>query len=216
MTFDIAVIPAERATTLAAARKIADALELNPIPTIEPSSALREFVDELNCLHGPDAGGLLATPAVAQAAGVLVPARWRTAQKCLRTIVAMTANRDLAVVDSWTDRLYNPRRGVAVSEFRPGGMSDVCPYITRDLLADFLSRLPDPGNPFLVLRRGDTGMQCYLGTDHRFDVEFLDNNEEGNLRMNTDNRSLVCELMWAWATDDISWRSAVTWEPFSL
>lgn len=128
---------------------------------------------------------------------------------CLRALLALTADRDLAVLDVATRRFYNPR-GAARVPLTTGDIT--LPYLTETLLDEILQTPPDPRDPALKVTRAP---MCHIRArrlpEGIFELEHR--NLDEFFQLYTDDATLVRRTLWAWATGDPWWQQAIAWQP---
>ncbi len=143
------------------------------------------------------------------ARGALLEATVRDRFDCLRALLALTADRDLAVLDVATRRLYNPR-GATRIQVTTGNIT--LPYLTESILDEILETPPDPRDPALQVTRAP---MCHIRArrlpDEIFELEHRD--LDAFFRLYTDNAPLVRKTIWAWAIRDPWWQQAIAWQP---
>ena len=83
------------------------------------------------------------------------------------------------------------------------------PYATMQLLADVTRNpaWPDPQAPFVILGRDDDTedkhyIQAYQGTAGTYVSQYRAGSEDRHFGVETFDRRLVFEAMWAWVVDD--------------
>lgn len=129
----------------------------------------------------------------------------------LEALLILAKDHDLAVHDIEIDRLYDPTGCVEVDVLLPGVR---IPFLTRALLADLVlhPEWPDPEAPYFIIDRADQDyIQGWLGDDGMYQLEYREDGPESHFMVHTDDAELVIRTMWAWATRDDSWRTAVDW-----
>lgn len=144
-----------------------------------------------------------------EARGALLDATVQDRFDCLRALLALTADRDLAVLDVATRRLYNPR-GATRIQVTTGKIT--LPYLTESILDEILETPPDPRDPALQVTRAP---MCHIRArrlpDEIFELEHRD--IDAFFRLYTDNAPLVRKTIWAWAIRDPWWQQAIAWQP---
>lgn len=142
------------------------------------------------------------------ARGALLEATVDDRFDCLRALLALTADRDLGVLDVATKRLYNPR-GAARVRVTMGNIT--LPYLTETMLDEILESLPDPRDPALEVTRAP---MCHIRSrrlpEEIFELEHR--NLDEFYRLYTDDTTLVRKTLWAWATGDPWWHQAIAWQ----
>jgi hypothetical protein len=129
----------------------------------------------------------------------------------LEALLILAKDHDLAVYDIELHRLYDPTGSVDVDVLLPGVR---IPFLTRDLLKELAVHpaWPDPEAPYMIVERSDQDfIQAWLGDDGIYQFEYREGGPESHFVVRTDDANLVVSTMWAWATHDESWRTAVDW-----
>ncbi|MGV9637180.1 hypothetical protein ACWDO0_23690 [Nocardia rhamnosiphila] len=144
-----------------------------------------------------------------EARGALLEATVDDRFDCLRALLALTADRDLAVLDVATRRFYNPRGAarvpVTAGDFR-------LPYLTESILDEILETPPDPRDPALkVIRAPMCHIRARRLPEEIFELEHRD--LDAFFQLYTDDAILVRKTIWAWATGDPWWQQAIAWQP---
>lgn len=144
-----------------------------------------------------------------EARGALLEATVSDRFDCLRALLALTADRDLAVLDVATRRLYNPRGATRIL-VTAGNIT--LPYLTESILDEILETPPDPRDPaFEVTRAPMCHIRARRLPEDIFELEHRDLDEF--FRLYTDDAILVRKTIWAWATRDPWWQQAIAWQP---
>lgn len=141
--------------------------------------------------------------------GVVLHASETQRMSCLSAVLTLTAERDLAVLDVGSRRLYNPRRRARLPVTAG---ANTLPYLTEAILDELLSAPPDPADPTLTVTRTPTR---YIRTRQLPEaVHELEHRHGGaHFRLLTDNPGLVRQTIWSWAVDDPWWQEAIAWQP---
>lgn len=212
MSCDFAVFAADIASDRASALAFYQAMCAENVG--EPSPAVREVVTVLNRDYGVDRDdGFLSIDAVGDARGAVVCTRWPTAAANLRTLLELTKDRDLALFDPQSGRLYNPRGKVDVNVTVGDGTTS--PYLTEALLTDLLER-PDPTNPYLIVERAENVyIQTYM-QDGAYDLEHRAGGPDRHFHVRTADRNLVHYIIGAWTTGDSRWETAAPWSRLAM
>lgn len=128
---------------------------------------------------------------------------------CLRALLALTADRDLAVLDIATRRFYTPR-GATRIQVTTGDIT--LPYLTESILDEILETPPDPSDPGLQVTRAPMcHIRARLLPDEVFELEHRD--LDAFFRLYTDSATLVRKIVWTWAVRDPWWQEAIAWQP---
>ena len=145
------------------------------------------------------------------ARGALLEATVDDRFDCLRALLSLTADRDLAVLDIATHRLYSPRNAVRM----PVTTGNIrLPYLTETILQELLETPPDPRATALKVARAPMcHIRARLLSDGIYELEHRNLDEFFTLY--TDNAALVRKTIWAWATDDPWWQQAIAWQPIA-
>lgn len=130
----------------------------------------------------------------------------------LAALLMLAKDHDLAVYDIELKRLYDPVGAVDVDVLLPGVR---IPFLTRELLVDLVLHpgWPAPEAPYLIVERAEQDfIQAWLGDHGLYQLEYREGGPESHFVVHTDDPELVVCTMWAWATRDESWRTAVDWQ----
>jgi hypothetical protein len=173
----------------------------------EPLTDTRELLDELS--ETVSASFVIARPADSR--GVVI-ATHRPEDGLLRHLLLSTMERGLTVYDLELFRLYDPLERIEVDVSLPGELT--LPYVTPALLRDLVMRptWPEPDEPYFIVTRGDeVFIQTYRDDDGHYQLEHRDGGADAHFAFRTPDSGLVADVMWAWATRDPRWRTAVEW-----
>ncbi|MFD0364946.1 hypothetical protein ACFQZZ_26210 [Nocardia sp. GCM10030253] len=169
-----------------------------------------DLVDEINRNGG--AVGFVA--AVADSRGAVLRTWGPGRDQHLLTVLKLTKDRDLAVLDAQTGHLYDPRGRVDVHVTVGDGRS--LPYLTTALLADLVVGAADPDDPFLVVARDD---ETYIQTrrcDAVYEIEHRAGSASEHFRAYAMLHTVVRDVIWAWTCGDPSWTATVQWRRVDL
>ncbi|WP_406232681.1 hypothetical protein [Nocardia sp. NBC_01009] len=164
-----------------------------------------EFVAEANGRSSAD--DLVVT--IADSRGAVLRATGPGRNRHLHTVLELTKDRDLAVLDVQTGHLYDPRGHVDVLVTVGDGRT--LPYLTAPLLEDLVVAGTDPDDPFLVVARDDDN---YIGArryEWVYELEHRAGSEAEHFRVYTTMHTVVRSVLWAWACGDPSWSIALPW-----
>lgn len=203
MDFRFALIPAGSADSAARAHEIADAMLR--APECAPLPAIAEVLGALDA--SPVGHYILACRNVSH--GALLEAPYPESG-VLEALLILSKDHGLAVYDIELRRLYDPADCVEVDVMLPGVR---IPFLTRDLLADLVARpgWPEPEAPYLIVERAEQDfIQAWLD-DGVYQFEYREDGPESHFEVRTGDGALVVDVMWAWAIEDPSWRTAVDW-----
>ncbi|MFI5715649.1 hypothetical protein [Nocardia sp. NPDC051750] len=175
--------------------------------TAEPSPPVQSVAVVCTLIHRSGTG--LRVYHRPDARGALLEATVRDRFDCLRALLALTADRDLAILDVATRRLYNPR-GATRIKVTTGNFT--LPYLTESILDEILETPPDPRDPALQVTRAP---MCHIRArrlpEDIFELEHRD--LDAFFQLYTDNATLVRKTIWAWAIRDPWWQQAIAWQP---
>jgi hypothetical protein len=160
------------------------------------------MIADLSAQHG--AAITIARPADASGAVITVDC---SQTEALIALFEATKKYSVAAYDTGLKRLYNPRGSTAVQLILGGEV--LVPYATMQLLADVTRNpaWPNPASPFVILGRDDDPednyyIQSYREIDGSYVLEYRDGSEERHFGVETFDRRLVLEALWAWVVDD--------------
>ena len=135
----------------------------------------------------------------------------------LQELLSLTKDRGVAVYDREFQRLYDPRGSIAVEVILPGDVR--LPYLSRSLLESLIDQpyWPYPESPYFIVARAEQiFIQAYRHEDGTFQLEHRDGGPGAHFEFQTRDQTVVADLMWAWATANPSWRTAVAWSYLDL
>lgn len=125
---------------------------------------------------------------------------------------------EVATYDTTLQRLYVAKESVPVRALLGGRVA--VPYVTPKLLEEFMRTptWPDPDAPFFIIERDDDHYaQVYCHDDGSFDLEYRDGSPQQHFSVETSDRRLVTDALWAWALqDDDRLHNLVPWVRLSL
>jgi hypothetical protein len=205
-----AIFPAASVATIDQANELIHAMGAHSDG--EPPTAIGELLDELD--ENAESTFSLTRPADSQ--GVII-ATHRPQDGPLRYLLMSTMVSGLAVYDIELFRLYDPSGRVDVDVSFAGDLT--LPYLTPALLRDFVMRptWPEPEYPYFIVSRGDGAfIQTFRYEDGKYQLEHRDGGPDAHFAFSTADSGLVADVMWAWATEDASWRTAVPWHQLEL
>ncbi|CAN5203068.1 hypothetical protein BH11ACT2_BH11ACT2_00790 [soil metagenome] len=137
-----------------------------------------------------------------------VAASWDFVPQALATILELTFDRGLAVLDPQSRILFDPTDSIWVQVTTDGAMSS--PYLSRGLLDQFVN-LAAAKNGFIVISEEDEYVYAQTRyTDGTFEVEHR-GGEDAHFASTTTDAALVAEILWSWVSDGEEWRTALPW-----
>ncbi|WP_433713529.1 hypothetical protein ACQP2U_04445 [Nocardia sp. CA-084685] len=204
VTCEFAVVPANAVDTAL------DVLEqYQQMCTAPDNSATPPAVDDLITEINRNGGAVGFIAAVADSRGAVLRTWGPNRGQHLFAVLKLTKDRDLAVLDVETGHLYDPRGHLDVHVTVGDGRS--LPYLTRELLDDFVVAAADPDDPFLVVARAE---ETYIRTRRHewvYEIEHRAGSASEHFRVYTLRHKVVRDVIWAWAGGDPSWTAAVRW-----
>jgi hypothetical protein len=142
--------------------------------------------------------------------GAVLRACWPLPGHVLQTILELTKDRALAVLDVPTRRLYDPRGKVDV--LVTVGVNAWSPYLTRPLLADLLAR-PDPRAPYVGLERAEHDfIEAYQSAGGQYDLQYRSGGPDRHFYAVTGESRVIPDVLWSWATNSRRWMTAIPWQ----
>jgi hypothetical protein len=206
MSHRFAIFPAGSVDTIDQAGELVDAMARGGVG--EPLPSVRELIDEMS--QTAATSFVISSPVDGR--GVVI-ATHRPEDGLLHHLLLATKARGLAVFDVELLRLYDPLGCVDVEVSLPGGLT--LPYVTPLLLSNLvmLATWPLPEEPYFIVTRGDDDyVQTYRDDDGSYQLEYRDGGPDAHFAFRTQKGGLVADVMWAWATRDPRWRTAVAWD----
>lgn len=211
MSYLFALIPAGSADSTAQAIDMVDEIGSGPRSEV-PESICAVLTD----LAASDAAVFSVGGLPADARGAVI-ATHDPELGALQELLSVTKDRGVAVYDWEFQRLYDPRGSIAIDVILPGDVR--LPYLSRSLLESLLDQpyWPLPGSPYFIVGRGEQiFIQAYRHEDGTFQLEHRDGGPDAHFEFQTRDQAVVAELMWAWATANPNWRTAVAWSFLDL
>jgi hypothetical protein len=169
------------------------------------SPVVGDFVAAVNSHNNGD--DLVVT--IADSRGAVLRVEGPGRNRHLHTVLELSKQRDLVVLDVQTGHLYDPRGHVDAMVTVGDGRT--LPYLTAALVEDFVVAGTDPDDPFLVVARDD---DTYIGARRHewvYELEHRAGSTAEHFRVYTTMHTVVRAVIWAWATGDPSWSVALPW-----
>ncbi|MEU6191515.1 hypothetical protein [Nocardia sp. NPDC047038] len=204
VTCEFGVIPVGDIGTAFAASEWHQQMCTGPDDTSAPPT-IRDLVAEIE--RGGAAVGFDAV--VADSRGAVLRTWGPGRGQQLYTVLDLTKDRDLAVLDVENGQLYDPRGHADVRVTVGDGRR--LPYLTAPLLEDFMVATADPDDPFLLVARADETYIRMRRHEWMYEMEYRAGSATENFRFYTVLYSVVRDVIWEWACGDPSWKVAVQW-----
>ncbi|MFD0363859.1 hypothetical protein ACFQZZ_20610 [Nocardia sp. GCM10030253] len=169
------------------------------------SPTVCDFVAEAN--RHSSADDLVVT--IADSRGAVLRAKGPGRNRHLYTVLQLTKDRDLTVLDVQTGHLYDPRGHIDVVVTIGDGRR--LPYLTAALLEDLVVAGTDPDDPFLVVSRDN---DTYIGARRHewvYELEYRAGSTTEHFRVYTTMHTVVRAVLWAWACGEPWWSVALPW-----
>jgi hypothetical protein len=118
------------------------------------------------------------------------------------TVLELTKDKGLAVLDVQTRRLFDPRGGIPLTVTLGDGTP--VPYLSPSLLADLIAR-PHPRYPFFVVKRVEQQfIQAFIQANGLpANLEHRAGSAEHHYQAQASDRDVVRDVVWALAADEI-------------
>ncbi|MGW4242334.1 hypothetical protein [Nocardia sp. NPDC004722] len=122
--------------------------------------------------------------------------------------------RGYAVWDPQLAWLSDPAESVTAAVTH-GGAGEF-PYLTRQLVDEWIPDLGQPG-PYLIVETGDqVYIQTYRHPDGHYDLEYRDGSADKHFAATATDPRIVADLIWGWATGDRSGFTALEWQQLTF
>ena len=195
MSLDYAVIPA-RFPTVSQALRICDAMNGDAIG--DPPAEICDLIDELDHMNaiGEDHGFLSMWPVDASALGAILCTRYAESARTLHTLLDMTKERNLALVDLQLRQVFDPRGRVDVDVSVANGTR--LPYLSKQIVRDVMDRQDVYGDYIIVERAESIFIQALYARGAQCCIEYRAGGPDRHFRTVTPDRTLVPRLIWAW------------------
>lgn len=171
MTRDLLILPAGSAESQTAAaelyRRMNDSV-VQPDGSHSEAARVIEVVDRLNLEVGTGDDGFLAVAVEPDGRGAVVCIREPLLDEALLVVLEETMDKDLAVYDVTTDRLYDPRARVPVRVTVGDGTT--LPYLTEALTRELLDT-GDSRGAYLIAQHPGRYLHAVRGAAGRYDLE---------------------------------------------
>jgi hypothetical protein len=164
-------------------------------PGGDPPAAVVDLIDELDRRDAIGDDGFLSTwPVDANARGaVLCTRRWNDTT---HTMLELTKDRGLAVVDLQIRHLFDPRGRFEVHVAT--GNSTTLPYLTERVLHDVMARQDWFGDHVVIKRDEQLYAQAAYPLGADCIVEYRDGGPDRHYRTTTSDRATVAQMLWGW------------------
>lgn len=195
VSIDFAVIPAAFGT-VDEALKACDAMYADPGG--DPPSGVAELIEELDRIDaiGEESGFLSMWPVDSSALGAILCTRWPLWDRTIYTLLQMTKDRGLAMVDLQRRHVFDPRGHVDIEVTIANGTR--LPYLTEQIVRDVMADQDYYGDYIVVERDEDTYVQSLYKHGEKCQVEYRAGGPDRHFQTLTTDRSLVPRLISAW------------------
>jgi hypothetical protein len=195
VSVDFAVIHTQFGTVDDALRT-GDVMDDNPGG--DPPAAVVDFIEELDRVDAIDEeyGFLSMWPVGSSALGAILCTRSSEWARTIYTLLEMTKDRGLALVDLQRLQVFDPRGRVDVEVAIANGTR--LPYLTEDLVRDVLADQDFYGDYIIVKRAEDNFIQSLYERGEQCQVEYRAGDPHHQFQTLTTDRTLVPRLIWAW------------------
>lgn len=195
MSMDFAVVTTAAFDTASEARRISSLLDGEPGG--HPPTAVLELLDDLDRIDAMgEAGFLSIDPDVPNRDGLVLCTRWSTWLTTVHTLLNLTKDRGLAVVDMQRDVVFDPRGRVDVHVEMANRAT--FPYLTRSLIADLMDRQDHYGDHMVIERADQHFIQALYRPGRECVIEYRDGGPEHHFRTHVPDRTVTADLLWAW------------------
>lgn len=215
MSIDFAIIPANF-TTIDEALRACDAMR--DYQAGDPPDAVARLIAELDRIGADDedTGFLSDWPISGCPLGVVLCTRWPKWDHTIYTLLEMTKDHDLAMVDLQLRQVFDPRGRVDVTVTIANGTK--LPYLTESIVRDVMARQQHYGDYLIADAAEDTYMQALFEDGQPCQIEYRAGNANRHYQAMVDDRELVPQLFAAWLRDGPSAQlvRAQTWSRLEL
>jgi hypothetical protein len=198
VTMDFAVMPADF-DTVDEALHACDVM--NRDPGGDPPAEVVEFIEELDRIDaiGEDSGFLSMWPVDSSALGAILCTRWPQWDRTIYTLLELTKDRGLAMVDLQRLQVFDPRGRVDIQVTIANGTR--LPYLTEQIVYDVMADQDYYGDHIVAERAQDTYVQSLYRHGADCQVEYRAGGPDRHFQTLTTDRSLVPRLIAAWLQD---------------
>lgn len=196
MSLDFAVIGVDFHTAEEALQRC-DALYDEPGDPPAAVAGLLEDLDRIDAFG--DDGFLSIWPADTGAHGVVLCTRWPQWDRSIHTLLGLTRDRGLAMVDVQQRQVFDPRGAATVDAVTANRTR--LPYLTESIVRDVMDRQAHYGDHLVVETAPDTYIQSLYLSGVDCEVEYRDGSADRHFQTRTADRSLVPRLIAAWLRD---------------
>jgi hypothetical protein len=195
VSLDFAVIAAEF-DTVDEALKACDAMRDDPGG--DPPGGVVELIEDLDRIDaiGEESGFLSMWPVDSSALGAILCTRWSRWDSTIYTLLEMTKDRGLAVVDLPRRQVLDPRGRVDIEVSIANGTR--LPYLTEQIVHDVMADQDYYGDHIVVQRAEDTYIQSLYQQGADCQVTYRAGGPDQHFQTLTTDRSLVPRLISAW------------------
>jgi acetolactate synthase regulatory subunit len=171
VSLDYAIIAAQFHTVEEALRRCES---MHNAPEGDPPPAVSDLVEELDRIDAisEESGFLAMWPVDSSALGAIVCTRTDQWPRTIRTVLDMTKDRGLAVVDLQMRQVFDPRGRIDAHATAANGIT--LPYLTEQILRDVMARQHHYGDHIVVERSDGHYIQALYQVGRCNAVEYRD------------------------------------------
>lgn len=198
VSIDFAVVPAVFDST-DEALKTCDAMYDDPDGA--PPTAVIELIEELDRIDamGEEKGFLSMWPVDSSTLGAILCTRWPEWTRTIYTLLQLTKDRGLALVDLQRQQVFDPRGHVDVEVTIANGTR--LPYLSEQILVDVMADQEYYGNYIIAESAENTYVQALYKPGEQCQVEYRDGGADRHFQTLTTDRALVPRLISSWLKD---------------
>jgi hypothetical protein len=195
VSLDYAVIPA-RFSTVDEALRTCEAMYGPPMG--DPPAEVLDLIEELDPIDAIDErhGFLSMWPVDASALGAILCTSYHEWARTTYTLLDMTKDRGLALVDLQLRQVFDPRGRVDADVNTANGTR--LPYLTEEIARDVMDGQDRYGDFMIVKRAEGTFIQALYERGAQCCIEYRAGGPDRHFRTLIPDRTLVPRLIWAW------------------
>lgn len=198
MSIDFAIIPASF-TTVDKALQACDAMQIDQLG--DPPAAVAWLIAELDRIGADDeeTGFLSLWPVSGCPLGIVLCTRWPKWDHTIYTLLDLTKDRGLAMVDLQLRQVLDPRGRVDATVTIANGTK--LPYLTESIVRDVMAHQQHYGDYLIAETAENTYMQAVFENGRPCQIEYRAGSADQHYQAMVNDRELVPQLFAAWLRD---------------
>jgi hypothetical protein len=162
-----------------------------------PPEPVADLIAELDRLDAIGENGFLSMwPVDAGGHGAILCTRWPEWDRTIHTLLEMTKERNLAMVDLQQRQVFDPRGCVDAEVMIANGTK--LPYLTEQIIVDVMANQDHYGDYVIVERAENVYVQSLFERGAPCQVEHRAGSADQHFQTLTSDRTMVPRLIWAW------------------